>query len=48
LVSEIFDQELNRIVNELAPDTDDAVIEMYREARQVSEQMIHSEEFDPI
>jgi malate synthase len=47
-VSEIFDQELNRILRELPPDTSPEAIEKYRAARRVSEGMITRGEFDPI
>ncbi|MGH9903567.1 MAG: hypothetical protein ACRD68_17310, partial [Pyrinomonadaceae bacterium] len=48
LVSEIFDEELNRILEGLPPGADDAVTEMYRQARLISEQMIARGEFDPV
>lgn len=48
LVSEIFDEELNRILRELPPDTDPAVAVKYREARRLSDQMIASGQFDPV
>jgi len=47
-VSELFDEELNRILRELPADAPPEVIEKYRAARRVSEQMITSGEFDPI
>jgi malate synthase len=48
LVSELFDEELNRILRELPPGTDTTVAEKYREARRISEQMIVRGEFDPV
>ncbi|HYE65143.1 MAG TPA: hypothetical protein VD966_06150, partial [Pyrinomonadaceae bacterium] len=48
LVSELFDEELNRIIRELPPGTEPAVAEKYLEARRLSEQMIVSGEFDPV
>ena len=48
LVSEIFDQELERILSELPAGTNESDVEKYREARQISEQMLARCEFDPI
>jgi malate synthase len=48
LVTELFDQELNRIIGELPPETDDSAIEKYRRARHISQQMITHGEFNPI
>jgi malate synthase len=48
LVSEIFDQELNRILRELPAETDDEVADRYVRARRISEDMISREQFDPI
>jgi malate synthase len=48
LVSEIFDQELNRILRELPAGTDDQTADRYVRARRISEQMISREQFDPI
>ena len=47
-VSELFDQELHRILRELPADPDASTVEKYREARRISELMIKSGEFDPI
>jgi malate synthase len=47
-VSQLFDQELNRILRELPASTDESAVEKYREARQISELMIQNGEFDPI
>lgn len=47
-VSELFDEELNRILRELPADTPPEVIERWRTARRVSEEMITRGEFDPI
>jgi malate synthase len=48
MVSEIFDQELNRIIRELPPQTDDSTAEKYRRARRISEEMISRGEFNPV
>jgi malate synthase len=47
-VSELFDEELTRILRELPADAPPEVIEKYRTARRVSEEMISRGEFDPI
>jgi hypothetical protein len=44
----MFDEELNRILSELPPDTSGAVVEKYRTARHISESLIRNQEFDPI
>jgi malate synthase len=46
--SSMFDEELNRILSELPPDTSEAVVEKYRTARYISESLIRNQEFDPI
>jgi len=48
LISRIFDEELNRILNELPPGTTSSAAEKYREARQIGERMIVNGEFNPI
>ncbi|MEW6129385.1 MAG: hypothetical protein AB1757_20260 [Acidobacteriota bacterium] len=48
LVSELFDEELNRIIRELPANTDEATIEKYVQARRISEEMIARGEFNPI
>ncbi len=48
LVSELFAEELNRILRELPPDTDESAIDKFCEARRLSELMIQNGEFDPI
>jgi malate synthase len=48
LVSELFDEELNRIIRELPPDADESVVERYASARRISEEMIARNEFDPV
>src|SRR5437867_12961960 len=48
LVSELFDQELNRILRELPPDIEGSAIDKFCEARYLSELMIQNGEFDPI
>ena len=47
-VSELFDEELERILGELPADTDESTVELYCEARRLSELMIRNGEFDPI
>jgi malate synthase len=47
-VSELFDQELERILLQLPAGTDAAVVEKYREARGISELLVTNGEFDPI
>ncbi len=47
-VSGLFDEELNRILRELPADTPAEVIEIYRAARRISNEMIARGEFDPI
>jgi malate synthase len=47
-VSELFDEELNRILRELSAEAPPEAIEKYRAARRVSEEMIARGEFDPI
>jgi malate synthase len=48
LVSELFDEELNRIIRELPTDADSSVVEKYRRARRISEEMISRGEFNPV
>jgi hypothetical protein len=48
MVSELFDEELNRIIRELPAGTDDSVVETYSRARRISQQMIERGEFDPV
>jgi malate synthase len=47
-VSQMFDQELERILSELPTGTDEPVIEKYRTARRISESLIRDEQFDPV
>jgi len=47
-ISQMFDQELDRILRELPPGADLATIEKYRTARDISELLIRNQEFDPI
>jgi malate synthase len=47
-VSQMFDQELDRILRELPTGATEAVIENYRAARHISELLIRNQEFDPI
>lgn len=46
-LSAIFDEELERIINELPSGTDPAVADRYRRARDLSEDMILTGAFDP-
>jgi malate synthase len=48
LVTHIFDEELARILRELPVGADERQRATYREARQISEAMIRSGEFDPV
>ena len=48
LVSEFFDGELDKIIRGLPRDTESSVVEKYREARYISEQLITRGEFDPV
>jgi malate synthase len=48
LVSELFDQELNRIIRELPQETSEASIGKYVQARRISEEMIAHGEFNPV
>ncbi|HSA93315.1 MAG TPA: hypothetical protein VLE48_09920 [Terriglobales bacterium] len=48
LVSQLFDEELERILSELPNDAGAETIDRYREARQQSERMIVEEEFNPV
>ncbi len=47
-VSEMFDQELLRILSELPAGTSEADVDKYHEAQRISELLISNEEFDPI
>jgi malate synthase len=47
LITDLFDEELNRILRELPQESTEEG-ETYREARRLSEQMITNGEFDPI
>jgi malate synthase len=48
LVSELFDEELNRIIRELPETREESAIETFVLARRLSEQMIERGEFDPL
>jgi hypothetical protein len=48
LVTELFDQELIRIISELPSGTAAAVAHKFTRAREISEEMITRGEFDPI
>jgi hypothetical protein len=43
----MFDEELERILNELPPEAPDDARTRYRQARELSEQMILTGAFDP-
>ena len=47
LVSWLFDEQVGRIINALPSGTEQSEIEKYRQARQISEEMIVSHRFDP-
>jgi malate synthase len=47
-VSQMFDQELERILNELPAGTGEPAVEKYRTARHISESLIRNEQFDPV
>lgn len=47
-IGKMFDEELDRILNELPADAGAQVIENYRAARSLSQSLIRSGEFDPI
>ena len=47
-ISQMFDQELDRILRELPPGAHLSTIENYRAARDISEFLIRNQEFDPI
>jgi len=47
-VSQLFDEELDRILRERASMKDVGSDETFREARRISEQMIVNEQFDPV
>ncbi|MBV9700447.1 MAG: hypothetical protein JO078_10030 [Candidatus Eremiobacteraeota bacterium] len=46
-LSATFDEELDRILRELPPQTDELARSRYRKAREISEEMIRSGTFDP-
>jgi malate synthase len=47
-LSRMFDEELDRILNELQAQSDESIVENYRTARHISEFLIRNQEFDPI
>jgi malate synthase len=47
LVSRLFDEQLDRLLNELPPQSGQSEIEKYRQARLISEEMIVRHRFDP-
>jgi len=48
LVSELFDEELERILRDVPAGTNESEIEKYCEARRISELLVTNGEFDPI
>jgi malate synthase len=48
MITQFYDEELEKILDELAPDTDIYEVRRYHEARKLSEEMINHEWFDPI
>lgn len=47
-VSQLFDEELERILRELPQNTEPAVADRYRQARRISEEMILKGQFNPV
>jgi len=47
-ISQLFDEELARILGEIPAASPEPVTKTYREARRISELLIQNEEFDPI
>ncbi len=47
-ITELFDQELERIQRELPDETTDETRDKYTQARQISEEMIWNGQFDPV
>jgi len=47
LVSRLFDEQLERLLNELPPGSGQSEMEKYRQARQISEEMIVRHRFNP-
>jgi malate synthase len=47
LISELFDEELEKLLKALPKDSDPAAAERFREARRIGEAMILNQEFDP-
>lgn len=48
LITKLFDEELEKILNDLPEDTTAVTIEKYRAARRISEEMIVNGQYDPI
>ncbi len=48
LITRLFDEELEGILGELPEGTSQEIVDRYRQARQISEDMIVNEQFDPI
>jgi malate synthase len=47
LVSRLFDEQLDRLLNELPPGSGQSEMEKYRQARQISQEMIVRHRFNP-
>ncbi len=47
-VTQLFDEELNRLLNELPADSSPEEVDRFRRAREISEAMIVSGEFNPV
>jgi malate synthase len=47
-ITQLFDEELNRLLRELPSNTDPQEADRYRRAREISEAMIVNGEFNPI
>ena len=48
MITRLFDEELDRILRELPPGTEESIASKYRQAREMSENMIIRGEFDPV
>jgi malate synthase len=47
-ITKLFDEELDRLLRELPPNTDPQEADRYRRAREISEAMIVNGEFNPV
>jgi len=48
LITRLYDEELKKILNELPADESSEIVERYYRARQITEEMIVKEQFDPV